>query len=395
MAFSSTWLVYALGIAVVAMMVADPIVRFVLATRRPKDYPPGPKTTLGLGNLHQIPLSSVFVQFTEWSKVWGDVVGLKAGPANLVILNSATAVHDLFSKRGAVYSDRPGHLIAENYLYPGHAEKHVFTMKNDAQLRWFRTAVTGLFNAKVPEARCLDIQNATGVKFAHEILSNKPRGFGFDRYTRRWALETALLVSTGHRLDQHPEGFVDHYFEAQDELLELLTPGLTPPVDILPFLRWVPEALAGWKQQARQVRNYMRDSYGAYLEAARRSYDSRLLSKGGDASGEKDGAAFESLVTRFFKSNDKRAADDAQLRFLGGTIVDASVDTTWTTITSTLLHLAAFPEIQAKAQEEIDRVAGDALPGVQALHELPYLQACLLEVCPFASGPSSPWRLYI
>jgi hypothetical protein len=73
-------------------------------------------------------------------------------------------------------------------------------------------------------------------------------------HIKHWALATPLLAITGQRLEDRGKAFADRFFDAQEKWLELLEPGNTPPVDIFPFLRWIPEKLADWKTKARTVR---------------------------------------------------------------------------------------------------------------------------------------------
>lgn len=59
----------------------------------------------------------------------------------------------------------------------------------------------------------------------------------------------------------------------------------------------------------------------------------------------------------------------------------AGADTTVSSATALLYVLASFPEVQAKAQAEIDRLTGaDRLPLVQDRQELPYVHAIVKEV---------------
>lgn len=83
------------------------LARWVVGTLRPKDFPPGPPIIPGLGKLHQMPVQKPYLKFQEWAKKYGDIVGLKTGTGNLVLLNTPELVHELFDKRGAICSDRP------------------------------------------------------------------------------------------------------------------------------------------------------------------------------------------------------------------------------------------------------------------------------------------------
>jgi hypothetical protein len=46
-----------LGVVVAAAVVLSTVVKYVLASRRPKGFPRGPDTVPLLGNLHQLPTS--------------------------------------------------------------------------------------------------------------------------------------------------------------------------------------------------------------------------------------------------------------------------------------------------------------------------------------------------
>lgn len=383
----TSWPIYGLAVFAIAIVaIALPVARFILATRRPAKFPPGPQGLLGLGNLHQIPLDIPFVHFHDWSRTWGPVIGLKAGPTNLVLLNSADAVHELFGRRGTIYSGRPYTYIPQEHVYPGHADKHLLSAQNGPFLRWFRSSVSPVVNAKVPVDGCLDIQDATSSRLIHGLLQrDKTASQSYHdlvKHTRRWALEGPLLVIVGERTDDQPDSFVQAWYDAGQLWVDLLEPTQTPPVDIIPFLRVVPEPMAAWKKKARTVREYNDATHIRYLAAAR-----QLAGRPKD----KNNRAFRSILTRLMDKNEQakdKAINDDSLRFLASNTIDAAVTTTWAAFMGLILHMAAFPEIQAKARDEIDRVCGDVLPGPNTIHELPYLQACLLEI--LRSRPPAP-----
>lgn len=72
---------------------------------------------------------------------------------------------------------------------------------------------------------------------------------------------------------------------------------------------------------------------------------------------------------------------DLYNRYLGGVLLEGGSDTTSSFLQSLILALVTHPEVQKKAQEEIDRVVGnDRAPVLEDIEHLPYCQAIILEV---------------
>lgn len=128
------------GVISVLVLVAYSSISWVLSTLRPKAYPPGPPVTPGLGNLLQIPVDKPYLQFHKWAKQYGDIVGLKTGAGNLVILNKPELVHELFNKRGAIYSNRPVNYVLTKLVSYKPEEKSVPILQYDDYYRRWRKA---------------------------------------------------------------------------------------------------------------------------------------------------------------------------------------------------------------------------------------------------------------
>jgi cytochrome P450 len=75
--------------------------------RRGLPYPPGPSGWPIIGNLLDIPSTSTWLAYTEFSKKYGHIVYYRILGKDIVVLNTIKPIKDLLEKRGDVYSDRP------------------------------------------------------------------------------------------------------------------------------------------------------------------------------------------------------------------------------------------------------------------------------------------------
>lgn len=71
---------------------------------------------------------------------------------------------------------------------------------------------------------------------------------------------------------------------------------------------------------------------------------------------------------------------EQQIKDIAGIVYIAGSDTTVAAVTSFFLATLVYPDVQRKAQEELDRVVGrDRLPEFADKAELPYLDAIMRE----------------
>lgn len=359
----------AFGAAVLFTLV---LAKWVLATLRPRDFPPGPPIIPGLGNLHQMPIAKPYLKFHEWSKQYGEVVGLKIGTGNLVLLNTPDLVHELFDKRGAICSNRPVNHIMTKYVHSEPEEKGIAILQYDDYYRRWRKSFQFILGAAGIK-RLLPLLEAEASSLCQKFLNGSK---DFEQCCRHWALAVPLVATTGERLDDKPSNYADNVLHAQEELLSLILPGAAPPVDVLPFLKYIPEVLASWKSRARAVRKYMVDDASEYLIGAKKTY--RQITENPASVG------FDSLLPKIMEEqangNTKEIFTDTELAYIGQAAVGAAVDTTLATFKSLMIAFAAFPEKLVKAQEEIDRLTPDGPLSGSRIGELKYLRACISEV---------------
>ena len=67
--------------------------------------------------------------------------------------------------------------------------------------------------------------------------------------------------------------------------------------------------------------------------------------------------------------------------YIGGNLIEGGADTTSAFLQTLVLALVNFPDMQARAQEELDSVIGDERsPVLDDIERLPYMQAIIKEV---------------
>lgn len=162
-------------------------IRFILSTLRPTDFPPGPPTLPGIGNIHQIPASANFVKFASWARQYGSVLGLKVGPDNLIVFNKASHVRALWVQRGASYAARPRTAIPCDYVLPDDHHRQVVFMSPEFQK--IQRAATRHHLGSVGFEKMKPFQQAFAARLANDLL-NKPDDFRLA--FMRWGMGTPL-----------------------------------------------------------------------------------------------------------------------------------------------------------------------------------------------------------
>jgi cytochrome P450 len=89
------------------------------------------------------------------------------------------------------------------------------------------------------------------------------------------------------------------------------------------------------------------------------------------------GKAPECFVKQVIESGyEKQGVSELQAAFLAGSMIEAGSETTSAGINTAILYLSAYPEVRAKAYEELSRVVGSSrTPTFDDEQDLPYIRA--------------------
>ncbi|KAL2278362.1 hypothetical protein FJTKL_14468 [Diaporthe vaccinii] len=362
-------------VASIVIIAVVPIVSWLLqCNQRPKTFPPGPPTIPILGNIHQMPTKHAFLKFAEWSKQYGDIVGLRIGPQSMVIISSPEIIREMLVNRGVIYSGRPVLYVTRDLIFPD--QDHMFMMQNDEMLRRTRTAFKRLTGtAGLKEA--LSFQEAIASKFVSDLSDDVQSP---ERSIRLWSFRTAMTAILGPVADDKASEVLDEWTLIQHRLVESVEATMSSAFELLPFLKYLP--FIPGKENARQIGVSLRamydDLFGRlrfYLSQAQNSvvdikYWGLVGSIIRDQEREKESV-----------ENNESLFTDSQLKTLAQFVQDAATDTTLSTAMTCIMALTANPHLLQKVQEEVDTVCGPGNVPSQNLDKLPYVKACVLEVC--------------
>ena len=156
-------------------------VQWLLTTRRPAKFPPGPSTLLGLGNLHQLPKARRFLTTDSWAKKYGPVTGLKFGPTNVIVLNDASLIYEEIVKRAAYFSARPPAYIAQEMILGDARHTYSLFLRSDYSQTLRTTTKRFLAGGGLLEAAFM--QKAAGTRLAYDLLQS---GDDWMKHSLKW-----------------------------------------------------------------------------------------------------------------------------------------------------------------------------------------------------------------
>ncbi|KAJ3552902.1 hypothetical protein NM688_g3907 [Phlebia brevispora] len=309
-----------------------------------------------------MPTSHEWFTFTRWGYTYGDIVSVTMFGQRFVILNSAQAALDLLERRGAKYAGRP-YLVAAGEMI-GWDQTVVLCQYND-MFRGMRRLLRQFMGGKAQIAQFYEVEQRETHRFLRRVLCDPDN---LSENIRKTAGAIILKMSYGYDVVDGEDPMVDLVDRAVQGFIYSSSPGAFL-VDIIPILRYVPSWFpgAGWK---RKVEKWCRET----KEMRDIPYDI-TKSKGSDELNDVPNFVAQNIAY-VEKHNCERVARGA-----AGSLYSGGADTTVAAIYSFFLAMTLYPEVQKRAQAELDAVVGpDRLPTFEDMINLPYITALCSEV---------------
>ncbi|KAI0253721.1 cytochrome P450 [Lactifluus subvellereus] len=333
--------------------------------RRGYPYPPGPRSWPIIGNLFDVPNRLPWIAYTDMSKKYGDVMCLRVFDQVVVVLSSSSAIKDLLGRRGEMYSDRPlfrlHQVLGTGWLLP-------VLPKGEAWLEG-RKLLDRSLRPGAPTTYRRMMEEKTRV-FLGQLLTT-PKNFR--DHLELFEGKLIMSLTYGYDLKTHDDKMIEAPVEINKILMQIVLPGAAI-MNHLPFLQyihsWIPyysyETMA---RRSRVLCQRMRDDPINFVRQSMR-----------------EGTAVPSLASECLQEIEplrgpERQKQETVVQETLGSLFDAGADTTVSAMLSLFLALTLHPEVQKRAQAELDSVLGrDRLPTFDDKPRLPYIDALFKEL---------------
>ncbi|EJD40438.1 cytochrome P450 [Auricularia subglabra TFB-10046 SS5] len=335
------------------------ISRHILSPRYP--LPPGPPGKPFIGNLLDIPKGKNWLAYATWAETYGegcDILSRSFFGQTIIVLNSPQDVQELFVTRATNYSERMRLTMAD---LTGWRESTA-TIPPGQTFRAMRRFMAQLLGQSAIK-NWQPIQEAEIDTFIRQILTLPE-----DLLEKSTRLTSSIILKLvyGYSVTADDDPLVKQAENVLRIFHTIAAPGWM--VDMFPILLHLPSWLPGmgFKRQAAEWRKL--------VEASRRN--ALDWTKGQIASGN-----YVECFAADLLADQDRMDDEPCFAMALSDLYIAGSDTTSVSIASFLILMALHPEVQLRAQREIDSVThGGCLPGYADRGTLPYVLALIKEV---------------
>ncbi|KAH7335708.1 cytochrome P450 [Rhizoctonia solani] len=335
--------------------------------------PPSPPYIPLFGNLFSIPPGPEYLAFKKLGEeLNSDIIYLQMFGRNFIILNSAEAAIDILDKRSAIYSDRsPAPMMSDPRLM-GWSTNAGMIGYNDLW-RHYRRLLNNWFNTRAaPQFHEMQQNQARALLW--RLLSVSKAEQPFAQARNDTLASTMFQVGYGYRLKDHDDPF---FINARQTIHNFTEAAMFTNfwVNIFPTMIHIPDWFpgTGWKRTGREWRRIKEKAMDEPFE----------WTKSQVAAGTAEYSILGSLLQDHkLVAGLSEEERDNRLKELGLIMYSVNLgDQSSNLLIGFVAAMVMNPDVQKKAQQEIDAVLGPViLPTVSDIERLPYVTNVIKEL---------------
>ncbi|KAF8161644.1 cytochrome P450 [Crassisporium funariophilum] len=336
--------------------------------RKHGPYPPGPKPKFVIGNMFDFPTTNAAASYIEWGKKYNsDILFLTTLGHHTLIVNKREVADELFERRSRLYSDRPWIPITDLMGF----DYNIALMRYGQGWRSHRKVCQQILRQKAIGA-FEPVQMRKVNEMLKGLLATPDR---FDQHSKMLSIGIPMAIMYGYELESIDDPVITVADQSIILGIPLLLPGATI-INTLPLLRHIPSYFPGASSHkiASKVKQLSSEMKRIPMEFVKK----KML----------DGTAVPSIVSNFLERKNTMgtsAEEEETVKNMAYTVYGAASDTTISATGTFFFAMAASPQIQKRAQAELDHVIGtNRLPVFEDRPSLPYIEAIYREVLRFA-----------
>ncbi|GBP41037.1 Farnesoate epoxidase [Eumeta japonica] len=358
-----------LGVVILLLLLV-----YVLYTNvtRPSRYPPGPKYWPIVGNLISVwlklrTLKCHHVVWSYWLRQYGDIIGLKLGNVNVVVVSGEKLIREVLTRQ--VFDGRPDGIF---YTARSFGKKLGIVFSDGRSWQTLRRIVFKYlkhfgYNSQVMEKiitkECQVLVSQMEASAGRPIHINDM--FNIHVINMLWCLVAGRRYDTDDERLKEICDLITRTFKTAD-----MSGGV---LNFMPFLRHVIPNAIGYTEMMR-IHKSLYNFIGEVIELHKMSLDPK---------NPRD--VIDALLIEIVECREE-ACSEQELKVVCLDLLEGGFETVTNTLVFMLLHLVLKPEVQRRVQEEIDRVIGSGRPpSLSDRTGMAYTEAVVLETLRISS----------
>ncbi|GKU05619.1 unnamed protein product [Fusarium langsethiae] len=353
-------------LSVLLILVGVALAVLYIRTRPRKNFPPGPKPLPIIGNIRDLP-DGTTPEYQHWIKfkdLYGPISRVSIFGQSLVLLHDRDAANTILEKTSTKTSGRPQFIFGNEmcgYNQILSFQPYGKTFKQQRKL------IHQQLGTKATASRFRDVQDVESRRLLLRILKSPEQ---LSTHIKTEASAIILKITYGYNIEPHKPDPLALLIEQMMHNFGLAFVPMSWPVDYLPVLRYFPESFPGmsFKRIARDWNTNMRQVVEVPFQFVKKQMAKQYYQP--------------SYVSSLFKQHDGNVDEETEIAIkqTAAIMYAGGADTTVSSIRGFVLAMLLFPDVQRKAQQEIDSVVGtDRLPHFEDRDSLPYVDALIKE----------------